>query len=228
MSLQIISPLTSLNQWIQFLNKHSTARHYVQGTEIFISCWDFNKLVIGDVSNAFVRGAVCAKYTLEGTGDDDVLKLLGKFDYDPSALLNACKQLEFNGKYDAIQFLGMKVIKSEERGVDTFSPFHFCRLKPITEIPKKWSIAHVLRLLANDQFYDLRTTSGDVPGPCDRNELMRKLVESPSGWWLNGGKADGEELGINCHHFDYKRLTVRLTALATPDNTDRTICPVVH
>lgn len=212
MSLQIINPITSLDQWISFLNKHSTARHYVQGTQLYVSCWDFDKIVIGNLSNAYVRGAVCAKYTLEGDNNNAVIQILEKYNFDLSALLGACEQLEFTGKYEAIQFCGMKVTKSEEKGVDTFSPFHFSRLKPITEIPKKWSIAHVVRLMANDQFQDLRTTSDDFQGPYDRNELMRKLVESPGGWWLNGGKADGEELGINCHHFDYKRLTIRLKA----------------
>jgi len=104
MSLQIINPITSLDQWISFLNKHSTARHYVQGTQLYVSCWDFDKIVIGNLSNAYVRGAVCAKYTLEGDNNNAVIQILEKYNFDLSALLGACEQLEFTGKYEAIQF----------------------------------------------------------------------------------------------------------------------------
>lgn len=218
----IIKALNTRDDWRDFFNSHSTSRNYLESTNISVSAYDFSKIVLGDLTNAFKRGKVCAFYTLSGSEPDQLYRVLEKYNYDPQAVIDACHQLEFESLYSEMNFEGLMVSKSEEKGVNTFSPLLLDRLNPLKEIPKKWTINHVIRMLANDQFENLRTRSRYTDdyaydaaynfgaGSYDRDTMIKELVESSSGWWVSGVTEDGGELGINCHHFDYKGCTVRL------------------
>lgn len=51
----------------------------------------------------------------------------------------------------------IKFYKSEEKSKDVYNPVNKKFLKPLKELPKKWTNRHLIRLLANDQFEDLIT-----------------------------------------------------------------------
>ena len=85
------------------------------------------------------------------------------------------------------------------------------RLRPLTEVPTKMTMAHVKRALANGQFKDLRCDAdihdlGPVPsntGPRPVAPFLRQLVEAEqyTGWYV-GYSAAVNRVTVNHHHFD--------------------------
>lgn len=117
-----------------------------------------------------------------------------------------------------------QVEASERQGVRTFSPF--VEVKPI-KVPAKWTVAHIWKAILSGQITGGKTDmylTDDYAGDAADNfrkdwgiillDFAKKLIEDPSGWWINVGKETEEEihLGVNCHHFDYKSLTFKKKA----------------
>jgi hypothetical protein len=46
----------------------------------------------------------------------------------------------------------LKIYRDEEKAAKVFSPFVVDRVKPVTEMPEKWTILHLRKILANGQF----------------------------------------------------------------------------
>lgn len=87
-------------------------------------------------------------------------------------------------------------------------------LKPLAEIPVRWSLRQVARVLANQQYepgsfqcdghytddyaYDAAVNFGK--GPTSHKRLLTDLVEDPSGYktW-----ADDQRVHVACHYFLY-------------------------
>lgn len=227
----IITPPATNEDWINFVNRNTYHGYYLEGTNTFIQLRgrDRNELVIGDVGNAYKRGKECVFYTLIGNEFNCIYQVLVKFNYDVQAIFVACEAIDFDSKPNGTLFEKLSVSKREEKGVNTFSPFLLDRLNPLKEIPKKWTMNHVIRMLANDQFEGLRTSGKYTDdyaydaaydfqkGSITRDAMLLELVEEPRGWWINGGDKDGGELGINCHSFDYKKCIVRLSGAETTE-----------
>jgi len=229
-----IKSLANSEEWKSFVKRNTYDGCYLEGTNIYLQLRgrDRNMLVIGDVSNAYKRGKECVFYTLTGNEFNCIYQVMVKFNYNLEAIITACATLDFATKLNGTLFEKLSISKHTEKGVNTYSPFLLNRLSPLKEIPKKWTLNHVIRMLANDQFEGL-CTSGKYTddyandsacdfqrGAVDRDDMLLKLVEQSRGWWINGGEQDGVELGINCHSFDYKKCIVRLAGAATPQNTE--------
>lgn len=224
----VIKSLATSAEWISFINLNSCSGFYLEGSHFYIQLRGLkrNELVIGDVSNAYKRGKECVFYTLFGEEFDCIYRFLSVFDFDIKTIFSACEGVNSTSKSGELFVHNLKLISRKEKGVNTYSPFVLDRLNPLKEIPKKWTINHVIRMLANNQFYNLRTTgkysddyafdseSNFQKGSVARNDMLLELVEDPRGWWLNGGDSDGEALGINCHSFDYKQCIVCLDGVA--------------
>ncbi len=221
----IIKPPANNEDWTNFVNRNTYHGYYLEGTNTFIQLRgrDRNELVIGDVGNAYKRGKECVFYTLIGNEFNCIYQVLAKFNYNIQAIFVACEAIDFDSKPNGTLFEKLSVSKRAEKGVNTFSPFLLDRLNPLKEIPKKWTMNHVIRMLANDQFEGLRTSGKYTDdyaydaaydfqkGSISRDAMLLELVEEPRGWWIDGGDKDGDELGINCHSFDYKKCIVRLS-----------------
>ena len=110
--------------------------------------------------------------------------------------------------------------------VRVYSPFALARLKPLTEIPAKWTLVHAKRALANGQFNNLHCNgkySDDYAfdaatnygmGQLDGMAMLQKLVTSPSGWWTS---LNPETLSVSicCHHFDSNRMVLAIDKCPT-------------
>lgn len=169
-------------------------------------------LCITELESAQVRGKTCVSFTLES---ENLRSILEKFDYSFSELIKALKEAKeaLENQYGGGDFHGCRVYLSEEKSVRFYSPLAHDRFKPLKSEPKKWTIAHVIRGLINNQIintrcesrytddyaYDAATNYG--AGKVDPIELAKDLIESPSGWWVNR-KAENY-IGINCHSFKY-------------------------
>jgi len=225
---EILQQLKTQQDWLDFVNSHKYKGQYLVDTNLLISINGAKKetLRINNISNAFKRGKMCDSYTLECHDFNNLMKIVKHYNYNSESLLEAFQKIKFStnqyDNYEPTTFEGSKLYKTDTKGVYTFSPFLLNRLKPLKEVPKKWAISHVKRLLANDQFKNLRTSqrlTDDYAfdaaydfgrGALHRDTMLIELVENSRGWWVSGAGKDGDELGINCHHFDYKKCELYL------------------
>lgn len=110
---------------------------------------------------------------------------------------------------------------SNPTSIRTYSPFALSRLKPLTEVPTKWTMSHVKRALANGQFVDLKCEgrySDDYKYDSDSNfgrgviqalPLLKDLIASPSGWWTNLAP-ENLRVAVCCHSFDNNSFVLKL------------------
>jgi hypothetical protein len=192
--------------------------------------WD-SQLYIKDLRNAFKTGADCQAFVMDGKETDSVDKFISSCKYSVGEMLRRCEQAMttlVEGRYSVTietEEYTVTIRINDSKGVRTFSPLPEALkvLKPLNEIPKKWTLRHVMRLLANGQHVDLRTRARYTDdyamdaaydyykGAICGINFLKDLTNSPSGWWISGTEKDGTKLGINCHHFDYKECTLDIS-----------------
>ena len=109
----------------------------------------------------------------------------------------------------------------DNKSVSTFSPFNLTVINPLKELPKKWTIRHVIRALLTGQAINVRRDSRYTDdyaydastnyGACDLNALdfAYDLLEcGHGGWWVSN---DGNgRIGVNCHHFLHNSFELKL------------------
>ncbi len=184
-----------------------------------------------DIENALKTGAMTTSYGIfaQGQGHEDLavldyLKAKGVGE-DIKSVYEYLKAQDFPvsrwGGYDSVcieykddRFEGAIYLrKSEEKGVRVYSPFALDRLKPLKETPKKWTVKHAIRAIANGQYKELRCKGyytddyamdaaydfrrGEIKAPHD---FIQKIIEHPSGWWSSLGETGC--VNLCCHHFD--------------------------
>jgi len=124
----------------------------------------------------------------------------------------------YNRTITGLNINTLKVTTTEEKAVNTFSPF--VEIKPIKK-PKKWTIAHVWKAILAGQIYKgvkdghytddyaydavVNFQSGSrihLPS------LAKKVIENPSGWrvYINKEEDGITRLSFNCHSFDCNTL----------------------
>lgn len=224
---------TTSQDWCDVFNAHREI--YASDTQRLISYRGDargNNLFIKDLSNAFATGKDCIGYSVDSADFGHTDLFLRDCKYSAEEAYNRCERAykakaenSYSGTIQTPEYT-LTVYKREEKGIRTFSPLPqaLARLKPLKEIPKKWKLNHVIKMLANGQFSDLETrqrTTDDYAydagcnfgkGALNPMILLDDLTSRPSGWWFNDAKIDGDVLGINCHSFDYKNCKVDLNA----------------
>ena len=207
---------------------------YVASPIAHVQQADGRSFRITDCANALERGKTCANFTLRveyhGAKDDcavwnEILRPIA--DYDLAKLLPwlyslAWQARKYPGSYESIQFGDdITIYRSDEDSNRTFHPAKIGKLKPLTEKPKKWTLPHALRLIANGQFEGLRCKGvytddyafdnavkyqeGEIKVPL---AFVQRILESPSGWRVYAGS--NNELSICCHSFDNNSLTIKI------------------
>lgn len=187
---------------------------FVKDANIKIRLYD-NCMYITDLANALKVGKTCRQYVvmMEDTNCNDfsVQFLNWLDDWGFSEFIESL----FN---DFTKFRGIAVTVRDLKAVNVFSPF--VQIKPI-KLPEKWTLPHVWKAILAGQIKkdvcDGRYTddyANDAACNYERGELdlihlARKLIESPSGWWVRTQKeAEGLALSVNCHHFDNNTLYI--------------------
>lgn len=175
-------------------------------------------IVIVDLANAFQAGKTCTEFKIERAGEILPLNLIFRLQ-TLRAVVDALADLSLDtsvGRFGErpveIEGVTLTLYRGERRGIRVFSPLHLQRLKALPKAPGKWTITHVVRALANQQFENLRCRgqySDDYAhdaavnfgrGPiADHLAFARRLVESPTGWWTS---EENGVVSICCHHFD--------------------------
>lgn len=191
-------------------------------------------LYVSDVTNAFKTGKMCKGFWLEARGQEAIQTLdglLAAVDYDITAFIDWCGALEIDyevrGEKYVDQARSITISERESKGVETFSPLALAHLKPLKEIPKKWTLSHVRRLLAAKQYsycgtelrltddyaYDAASEFGK--GECSGEAFLKELTEDSSGWRVSkaGGHCnDGDSLAVWCHSFEKRVIKIDLNA----------------
>lgn len=228
MSFPIIQleSITKARDWHQAFSDRQV---YVYQDQVRVSVWgggNHRALSLTMLANAQKRGEVCKRYTFDldsetMQGMQALCHVVNAVDFDLSGLVSILESMDFSR--GTVEVFGFKVRRSEEPAMRVFSPFHLDRLKPLASVPAKWTVRHVLRVLANGQFDQLSCRGkytddyaydsevgfrrGRIADPLS---FIKNIIESPSGWKAYD-KGDGM-VGISCHTFDCNEVRVNLGA----------------
>lgn len=187
---------------------------------------------ITEISDALRTGKICVNYSLSYSPaydrDADVIsEFLFEYKYDIKKLYDYLDSLEWTagkwGGYDQIRINDdITVYRSDEKAIRVFSPFNLKYMKPLKEMPKKWNIRNVLRLIVNGQYENLKCNgkyTDDYAYDAAYNYGMgsiengiafaKSIIECPSGWWVSDYNGTGN-ISICCHSFDSNSLTAAI------------------
>jgi len=179
---------------------------------------DYVYFRVTDKTNAYRRGKRCTEMTFEALNENTGFI---EFTEKMSSLCDLMETYENTDKEITVENENYKLYFRSTKAIEV-APATYENIKPLKEVPKKWSKTHVIRLLANNQFknfvknskytddyaYDNAVNYGKgVEQSADK--YIKELVEHSDGWWFS---QDGDKLSISCHHFDYNSLTINLKA----------------
>lgn len=167
-----------------------------------------------DLSNAGKRGKTCKEWVMWSHVEFNIYDLVSKFEN----LEDFIMKLMVNGNmFNNVDF----EIREYKKGVTVFNPMDLSVYKRLTETPKKWSIAHVVRAIVNGQYDELKCTgvytddySYDAAVDYKRGNLdpiifAERLVTGNDGW--KAWESD-DYVSINCYHFDNNKMKFNLDA----------------
>jgi len=148
---------------------------------------------ITNLANALERGKTCYEYIIgwglgcDTSGYEKFLNWLDQISPTKciTAVLAHLSITEFShnrfGTDEAILFNGLIVQRIEIKSSQVFSPFKLDKLKPLTTLPSKPNINHLIRLLANGQYRKLiqqQYLTDDYIFDAESNN-GRKVFENP-------------------------------------------------
>jgi len=179
-----------------------------------------DNISITKVSNAMERGAVCTGYSIRLVDRFGNTSITNAIQADLDALVSLFDSLDFQKNFrgyledQQIEIAGIKfsVSKHLSEGIRIYSPFNVPKLKPLPEKPKKWTLSHLYRALANGQINGIKCTGHytddyayDAAVNCEiglsasSEALLIDILESPSGWRVY--ETNDNNIEIHCHSF---------------------------
>lgn len=190
-----IEPTTAA-QWVAIRNNPDAA--YIQDVQ-FLVRRKHDCITIIDVQNAYVQGKKCDGVSIyNNTPSDQALaRLIESHGYSLSSLYTEAKKAVENKETGAPMSNGefiYRVYGNSSKGIHTFSPLPQAKasLKPLKRLPAKWSIRHVQRLVANDQFTDItKSFRGHKAVEITSDQALEMLTNKDSGWAVIAAKNDG-------------------------------------
>lgn len=226
MSTKIVE---SAEKWEDWAN-HGTV--YVKNPNIRFHCYR-DSIEIVDLKNALLKGNVCDAWSINWdsfkTKDQcGGLNFLSRnFEFSATKLLEYLHGISWaidqwgSGSFVADEAWCVKIHHSPKDSKRVWTPFAPERIKPLKEMPKKWTIPHVVRALHNGQYSNLKCTGRYTDdyafdaamkfqvGELDGGPFAKRLIESPSGWRTYETRG---VVTIDCHHFDNNEFTPVLNA----------------
>ncbi len=175
-----------------------------------------------DITNAMKIGKTCVQFAINKADWNSNESLSNIIETDVKDLFNYCASLDYpdyNGTRTNINGIEVLIYRSELRSIRVFSPLNLSELKPLKSVPKKWTMSHVYKVLANNQFIGLKCTGHYTDdyafdnsnnfgkGEASGMKVLKDILQNPSGWWTNGNE---NTLSFSCHSFLNYELTVKL------------------
>jgi hypothetical protein len=198
------------------ISLHQRGEYFVQDLNIKLNVYA-DTISITDLTNALRVGKTCKRVSINHIAYDDY-EAVPKF---TKVYLTAIQSLfdDFNDG-DSVELRDVHVYCTEYKGIQVFSPFNLKYMKPLTEIPKKWTVKHALRALLNGQYTEFNKTlrlSDDYAYDSASNfgkgvikdvtMFCSDIIANKGGWRVT------EENGIvhvMCCHFDYNEFTLKI------------------
>lgn len=186
-----------------------------------------NSLVLTDITNALKVGKECQGYAINvwPASPAALHNFWNKAGGTPEKVWEYLEALDFAENYsEKMNDAGsgeitLTVYRRSVKGVRMYSPFALANMKPLKEIPSKWTVRHAIRALVNKQVEGVRKNyyltddyAGDAAsnfrkGEIDPIDLARQVMEAPDGWWSS---LDGNSVKLVCHTFDSNSFTLKL------------------
>lgn len=171
-----------------------------------VSIWQGRAFVITDLTNAGKRGTKCNELSVNADYDAPDCAIWNDLLTD-----HTHKLLEATTSQVLPPELEKPYLKFYFRDVESkrLLAVDLSTIKPLTEEPKKWTLAHVVRAIVNGQYEGLKCNyrhlddtcqdygKGEIKNPI---EFVQGIVESPSGWWTM--RNNSGLVSICCHSFD--------------------------
>ncbi len=157
---------------------------------------DFN-LVITDSAEAMSRGKTLNRFSLGGN-EGDVIDFLAICSWSLKKVLEVCASFNCEPTKHIRLRDQLKLWGYQRDAKIEFCPFAAQRVNPLQKLPAKWTIPHVVRLLARDTDAVVKTQwelTDDYKADADRNfgrdhrpdrlSLLRELVEGGRDWRIH-------------------------------------------
>ncbi len=200
MIIRVLPQLNSRQQWIDFCRREMPYC-FVEQPQCLID-FQSTHLQITLLSNR-TQGKDAIKYSLGSRRSvEPAWQLIRACHWDLNTLLTGLEQMDFSSNVRDNSLLGVhtdltaRKFFSKERSV--IAPSSVGLLKPLGQAPDIWSGEHLLRLIANGQYSDLRneqialphmsdtntsscTQAGGIPVP-SISSLRLMLLEQPWQW----------------------------------------------
>lgn len=194
---------------------------YIEDCNVYAKLWE-NALVVIDLTNSMKRGKNCLVAQVKVKDDpfgSDAWSHIYEYTWRNKLTV---KELMEQALTDTIADSDLEVTLSERKGVRTFSPW--AKVNKVKKAPRKWTLAHLTKAIVSGQAIDakqeMRLTDDYAydnsvnfgKGSISALALAKELVEEPSGWWVHVDEQtdDTVTLSVNCHHFDYNTVTLKL------------------
>ena len=173
--------------------------YYFADINTYMHLYRDSALVV-DLTNALRPGKFCVKYYINSDDNNELFtKLL-------NGGIATFKKL-YNTIIAGLDIDGITVTTTEQKGINTFSPF--VKVKPIKK-PKKWTIAHIWKGILSGQIYrgvknghytdDFAhdaTVNFQKGSELHLSSLAKELIEHPSGWRVRVDKEENNTAQLN-------------------------------
>ncbi len=192
---------------------------------------------IVDLTNALENGKTCDTYSINwglACDAEGYTNFLNWADIVGSTILdvfNHISKIEYEtdryGNESAKLGNGLQVHRYKSKSNSTFSPFKLARLKPLTDMPSKFTVLHLIRLIANGQYRLLKTNysfTDDYAWDAANNDgrklhtnplpLLKSLIEDrSSGFYVyqRSNETGETELSFSEYSAENKSLIVELS-----------------
>ena len=183
--------------------------YYVKKENIRISI-NVNSISVIDLTNAMQSGKQCKRVSIHDKYNSDIcakINFMATINNDFKSLLTYTNQ----------EFDHIDVYTANNDSIRTFSPFAVDKVKPLKEMPKKWTMKHVYKAILNNQYmgltcngiytddyaydYSCNYRQGEILKAMD---WIKDIIEHPSGWWCS---MSNNVVHVCCHSFDSNEFT---------------------
>jgi len=190
MIIRVLESLSNRQQWIAFCRRERPYCFISQPDTLV----DFQSsyLLISLLNREVRHGQQAIKYSIGSRHSiTPAWQFIKACDFDLQRMIDLLQQQNFDGNARDNALLGLsqdvsiRKFFAKERAV--ISPSFLGPLEPLQEAPGFWELHSVCRLLANQQFSDLRCDSPDAlttGHPPSAQSLLLALIEAPEQWQI--------------------------------------------
>lgn len=194
-----------------------------------VSTWNNSSITFLDLTNAGKAGKECDRLTIQTNSNDP--QVYCDIVHNMNSATNGQLSLEdIETMEQAFLFADMaealhnaSIFISREKAIRVFPVNDLSRIKPLKAVPNKWTVAHVVKALVNNQYEFLRCEGKytddyayDNAANFQRGELpkdaalafAKDIYESPRGWWASA--KENNIVSICCHTFDLNEFKFKL------------------